>query len=235
MGENAASFYVQGAKTTIVEGITSEIENEFLNEMVQDGLNAGLGYFSGQAMQLQETALNFAFNRGSKFAVAWFSTSVIKNQYQKFRKGRKATMLSKFLAGSDKKAEETRLIADFVKMDFDGTANSHNPTARQKRHEAKYLHESLEVNKEGVRSNLAKLNADALTRTFDMKMKTASFFNTDKALIKEVTGLTTVTDKEINKLNALSNSQAFQDSNGDWIGGNEAMISLTNLLSLHRV
>lgn len=234
MAETAFSMYAQGERRSIVEGVTKDIENEFLNDVVQDGLSAGLGYFTGQAMQLQETLLDGSYKFGRNAVMAFYGSSFVKEKFKKFAKGRKAQMFSKFLSGSDKKAEESRLMADFVKMDLDTSSSSHNPIARQKQHEAKYMHENLEVKKEGVRANLALLQAEGLNRTFQMKMETSSFFVTDKKLIKQITGMLSVTENDIKKLNAMSSAKVFQDSNGEWVGGNEAMVILMNGLGLHR-
>lgn len=233
MAETALSMGFQTGRRTIVEGVTKDIENEFLNDVVQDGLSAGLGYFSGQIMQMQDKVLEGIFRSGSAIVGAWYVKSSAAN-YFKSLKGTKLKLFSRFMGDNDKKAEECRLIADFVKIDADTTANSHNPLAQQNAIQAKYRHESLEVNKEGVRSGLAKLQIDGLRDTFEMKLRTSSFFNTDKDLIRKMTGMTIVTDKEIKKLNALSSSQVFQDSEGNWVGGNQAMIELMSGLRLHR-
>lgn len=233
MAETALSMGMQSQKRTIVQGVTENIENEFLNDIVQDGLSAGLGYFSGQFMQVQEKALEATFKGGAVMVGAWYVKSGAKN-LMKGLKGRKLKMFSKFLGDNDNKAEECRLITDFVKLDADATANSHNPINSQTAIGMKYKHESLEVQKEGVRSDLAGLKIVGSRDTFEMKMKTSSFFTTDKKLIQQMTGMTTVSDKDIKKLNALSSSMVSQDSQGNWIGGNEASINLLNALGLHR-
>lgn len=234
MAETALSMGMNSQRKVIVEGITSNIENQFLNEIVQDGLSAGLGYFSGQFMQIQEKVLEGAFDRGAGLVVAWYGKSKLGDAFKGFKKGRKSAMLAKFLGATNDETEKARLIADFVKMDADMTANSHNPLAQQQAIEGKYHHETLEVQKEGVRSELAKLQTDGMRDTFDMKLKTSSFFNTDKRLIQQMTGMPTVSEKEIKKLNALSSSMVSLDSEGNWIGGNEASINLLNALGLHR-
>lgn len=234
MTEGAVSYHLQDGKRSIVTGITSDIESDFMKDIVSDGVNAGLGYFSAQAMQLQETLLEGAFNQGTKVVLGWYAGSYVKDKFKKYAKGRKAMMFSKFLSGSDKKAEEARLIADFVKMDIDSSANTHSPTARQKQYEAKYIHENLEVSKENVRARLATLNISGMRETFDMKLKTSSFTNIDKKLIQQMTGKRNIDKEDINKLNAMSNAQVFQDSDGNWVGGNEAMVILMNGLGLHR-
>jgi len=233
MTETALSMGLNSQRRNVVEGVTNNIDNPFLNDVVQDGVSAGLGYLTGQAMQFQEYALSKSYKVGATAVIGWYSKSKIKG-FLKGKKGRKLGMISKFLGDNDKKAEECRLISDFVKMDIDTTANAHNPQAQHNKLEGRFKFESLEVQKEGVRSSLASLEIDGLRDTFEMKLKTSSFFNTDKSLIKKMTGMTTVTDKEIKKLNALSSSMVSQDSNGNWIGGNEASINLLNALGLHR-
>ena len=235
MAETALSMGMQNGRRTVVEGVTGGIENDFAKDMIQDGLSAGIGYFSGQLMQKQEALLDGVFNNGAMIVTAWYSKSKLSGFLKSNKKGRKASMASRFLGDNDNKAEECRLIADFVKINSDSQSNAHNPNSRQKAIESKFLHESNEVQKEGVRSNLAKLQIDGMRDTFEMKMKTSSFFNTDKKLIRDMTGLNNVTDKDIKKLNSLSASMVFEDSSGNWIGGNEAMISLINALKMPRL
>jgi len=234
MTETAFSMGLNTGRRTVVEGITKDIENQFLNDIVQDGLSAGLGYFSGQAMQIQEDVLSSAFKSSATIVGAWYTKSLAKKTIMRGLKGRKLGMLSKWLGSNDKKVEECRLIADFAKMDLDTTSNSQNPIAHQKRYESKYKHESLEVSKEGVRASLSKLQIDGMRDSFDMKIKTSSFFVTDKNLIKKMTGLQVVTDKDIKKLNALSRSMVVEDSNGNYIGGNQVMSELLSSLNLQR-
>jgi len=233
MAETATSMGLQSQRRNLIEGISSNVDNEFLNDVIQDGVGAGLGYLTGQAMRLQEHVLESSFKRGSVAVVGWYGKSKLKD-FLKGKKGRKLSMISKFIGENDNKVEECRLISDFVKMDLDTTANAHNPLAKHNRLEGRLKYDTLEVQKEGVRSSLAKLQVDGMRDTFEMKIKTSSFFNTDKQLIKKMTGMTTVTDKEIKKLNALSSSMVSLDSEGNWIGGNEASISLLNALGLHR-
>lgn len=234
MVETGFSMGLQSGRKTVVDAVTSDIENDFLKDVLQDGLASGMGYFSGKLMQKQEDLLDTAFTKGVGLVGAWYTKSFIANKLRGL-KGRKLKLLSKFLSDTDTKAEECRLIADFVKMDIDTSANSHNPLARQNVWSSSLQNESFNVQKEGVASQLAKIQIDGMRDSFEMKIKTSSFFNTDKDLIRKMTGISTVTDKEIKKLNALSSSQVFQDSEGNWIGGNEAMISLMNGLGLHRV
>ena len=233
MAETATSMGLQSQKRKLVEGMTDNIDNPFLNDILQDGLGAGLGFMTGKAMQFQEYALEKSFTVGATAVIGWYSKSKIKN-FLKGKKGRKLGMISKFLGDNDNKVEECRLISDFVKMDIDTTGNAHNPQTQHNRLEGRMKYEALEVQKEGVRSSLAGLEVTGLRDTFDMKLKTSSFFNTDKALIRKMTGMTTVTDKEIKKLNALSSNMVSQDNEGNWIGGNEASINLLNALGLHR-
>ncbi|WP_373002179.1 hypothetical protein [Sulfurimonas sp.] len=234
MVETATSMGLQSQRRVIVAGVTSEIESEFLTDVIQDGIGAGLGYMTGQAMRAQEWALDKSFKVASTAVVGWYSKSFLKAKFKNFRKGRKATMFSKFLGDNDNKVEECRLMADFAKMDMDGTANVGNPQAEHNLYESKLKFEALEVNKEGVRSNLAKLQIDGNRDMFEMKIKTSSFFVTDKALIKQMTGAVEVTSKDIDKLNALSSSMVFEDSAGNFIGGNQAMVELLSALRINR-
>jgi hypothetical protein len=233
MVETGFSMGLQNGRRIVIDSVAGDVENEFVKDMIQDGLSAGMGFFTGKLMQKQEELLDSAFSKGVTLVGSWYTKSLLKNKLRGL-KGRKARLLSKFLTDSDNKVEECRLIADFVKMDIDSSSNSHDPIARQNVLKSKFNHESLQVQKEGVSSQLAKLQIDGMRDTFEMKIRTSSFFNTDKDLIRRMTGMTVVTDKEIKKLNALSNSQVFQDSQGNWIGGNEAMVSLMNGLGLHR-
>jgi len=233
MAETALSMGMQSQKRTIIQGVTGDIENQFLNDVVQDGLAAGLGYFSGQFMQIQEKALESTFKGGAAIVGGWYIKSGAKN-FMKGLKGKKLSMFSKFLGNNDNKAEECRLIADFVKLDADATSNSHNPISSQTAIGMKYKHETLEVQKESARAELAKLQTSGMRDTFEMKIRTSSFFVTDKKLIQQMTGRTTVDGKIIKKLNALSSHMVSLDSEGNWIGGNEASINLLNALGLHR-
>jgi len=233
MVESATSQGMQHQKKTIVEGLTSNIDSDFAKDIVQDGLHAGLGYFGGQVMMLQDKALEAIYAKGVVKIGAWYSKSLIKDKLSGL-KGRKLKNLAKFFSDSDKKAEESRLIADFVKMDMDSSSNTGNPLVRLEQGKVKYIHDSLEVQKEGVRADLATIEINGKRDTFDLKLKTSSFTNLDKKLIRDFTGMPKVTKTDIAKLNAMSNSQVFQDSEGNWIGGNQAMVMLTNMLGLHR-
>ena len=233
MAETALSMGLSSQRRTVVEGITNNIESEFLTDVIQDGVGAGLGYLTGKVMQAQDELLNKAFSSGGALVTAWYSRSFIKNKL-KGLKGRKLGMLSKILGDTDKSVEESRLMADFVKMDIDSSVSSHNPVASHNALEGRIKKESLEVSKEGVRSQLAGLQINGMRDTFEMKIKTSSFFISDKSLIKNRTGMTKVTKKDIAKLNALSSSMVFEDSEGNWIGGNQAMAELLNGMSLHR-
>lgn len=236
MVETGTSMGLQQGRQIIVTGVTKDLEDGFIKDVLQDGVNAGVGYLSGQAMQFQEQLLDKAFTQTRVMIGSWYAgRGALRDKFkEKFRKGRKATMFSKILGDNNDKVEECRLIADVGKMDIDTSSSSGNPLSRQNVIKNKFQHEALEVQKEGVSSSLAKLQIDGMRDTFEMKIRTSSFFNTDKKLIKAMTGLTSVTDKDIKKLNTLSNSQVFQDSEGNWIGGNEAMIVLMNGLGLHR-
>ncbi|MBD3843281.1 MAG: hypothetical protein IE909_15655 [Campylobacterales bacterium] len=234
MAETAFSMGSMAGRRQIVEGLTSDIDNQFASEIIQDGLSAGLGYFTGQAMRFQDALLESAYNKTSARVVAWYSgRSFLKDKFRSL-KGRKKSLFSKFLGDNNKKVDECRLIADFGKMDIHSSVSSSDPKASHNLYEGRIKQESLEVQKEGVRSSMASLQVEGMKNTFDMKLKTSSFFNTDKDLIRKMTGLATVTDKEIKKLNSLSSSMVFQDSDGNWIGGNQAMIELLSSLRLHR-
>lgn len=234
MVETGTSMGLQQGRKIIVEGVTSDIENPFVQDMITDGLSAGIGFFSGQLMQKQEKLLDTAFLAGSAAVVGWYSKSKLLN-LMKGKKGKKLSMISKFFGDNDKKAEECRLIADFSKMNMDSSANSHNPLTRQNMLENKIAHDTLQVRKEGVNTSMAKLQIDGMRDTFDMKIKTSSFFNTDKQLIKKMTGMISVTDKEIKKMNSLSSAHVFQDNNGNWIGSTQAQTELLNTLGFKRV
>ncbi|OIO17822.1 MAG: hypothetical protein AUJ81_01100 [Helicobacteraceae bacterium CG1_02_36_14] len=119
-------------------------------------------------------------------------------------------------------------------MNVDSIASSNNPQTHNATIQNKQQFENLQVNKEGVRSQLARLQTDGMRDTFEMKLKTSSFFNTDKTLISNMTGMLTVTDVDIKKLNSLSSSMVSQDSSGNWVGGNQAMIELLSALRLQR-
>ena len=235
MVETGTSMGLQEGRKIVVSGITSGIENDFVKDMIQDGLGAGIGYFSGQIMQKQEKLLESSFNATRVLVGAWYSKSFIRDKFKSsFKKGRKASMFSKFLGSTDNKAEECRIINDFGKMDIDTSANANNPLTRQNVMQNKFQHDSLQVNKEGVNSSLAKLQIDGMRDTFEMKVKTSSFVADDKNLIRKMTGKTMVDSKDIDKLNSLSSSMVFQDSNGKWVGGNEAIVTLMNGLGIHR-
>jgi hypothetical protein len=233
MAETATSMGLSNQRRVLIEGISSGVENQFLNDVIQDGVGAGLGFLTGQVMRVQEYALSSAYKTGAVAVTAWYGKSKLKG-FLKGKKGRKLGMISKFIGDTDKKAEECRLISDFTAMNIQATSNSNNPQAKHNMLEGRFKHDSLEVKKEGVRSSLAKLQVDGLRDTFEMKLKTSSFFSTDKKLIKQMTGMTSVTDKEIKKLNALSSAMVSLDNEGNWIGGNEASINLLNALGLHR-
>ncbi len=235
MVETGVSMGLMQGRKVVVEGITKDIQNEFVKDMLQDGLSAGLGFFSNQAMQLQEKLLEKGYNSGLAVVATYYNKGLIKRKFQqKFGRGRKATMFAKFLGGNNNRAEESRLIADFVQMDIDSSASSHDTLARQGVLENQFVNETLQVQKEGVSADIARLQIDGMRDTFDMKVKTSSFFVTDKNLIKNMTGMSSVKDKHIKKLNSLSGSMVFEDSEGNYVGYAEAVTILMNGMGLHR-
>lgn len=236
MFETGAMRLMQEQRRDTIEGLTHDMEEGLFREMIEDGANSALGVWSSGIMIAQEALLDEGITRGRNLVVGLYASSKIKNLFKgKYRKGRKASMFSKFLSGNDSTAEKGRLIADFSKMDITASSSSHAPVTRESRVKSKYMYEEHEVNKEATRTRLAKLQLDGLTRSFDWKLKTSSFSSLDKYLIKEVTGVATVSDDYIDKLNSQSNAQSFKDSSGNWIGGNQANVMLMTGLGLHNV
>lgn len=234
MAESGTSMFLTGGRRLVVEGMTKDMEEGVMKDMLQDGMSSAMSMWSGGIMQLQESAMQKVIAGGGIFVAAQYSRSKIGN-FMKGKKGRKLGMLSKFFGANDKKAEEARLIADFTKMNVDSNSSSNNPLLHHNKILTKQRFESIQVQKEGVMTQITKVDMDGSRDIFEMKIKTSSFFNTDKRLIQQMTGITVVTDKEIKKLNALSSNMVFQDSSGNWIGGSESSIALLNSLSLQRV
>ena len=115
MTETALSMGLNSQRRNVIEGVTKNIDDPFLNDVIQDGVSAGLGYLTGQAMRLQEDVLSSSYKIGASAVIGWYSKSKIKG-FLKGKKGRKLGMISKFLGDNDNKGEECRIISDFVKI-----------------------------------------------------------------------------------------------------------------------
>jgi len=234
MVEDGLSMGLQSQRQILVSGVSESIENEFVSEIFTSGMSASIGFFTGKLMEKQEALLESAFTSTRGYIISWYAGRGFLKDKLKGRKGRGAVLLSKFLGSNDKRAEECRLIADVGKMDIDTSSNSHSPLARQNTLESKFRLEQNEISKENARTNIARIQLDGMRDSFELKLKTSSFSILDKPLIKDMIGVDKVDSKTIHKLNALSSSMAFEDSSGNWVGGNEAIVRLINGLGLHR-
>ena len=235
MAETGVSMALNGGKMYAIEGMTGDMDDGIMKELMQDGLSSAMSMWSGAMMQKQEVVLSSAYNLGRTTVLGYIGSSKAL-AHMKTLKGKKLGMFSKIFGKSEEaKATNARLIADFTKMDIDSTSNSDNPLAKHNQMSSKLQFESLQVNKEGVNSRLAKIQIDGIRDSFEMKLKTSSFTQKDKVLIQKLTGVRNVSDDYIKKLNTLSASMVFQDSNGNWIGGNEAMVSMLNSMNFNRV
>jgi len=232
MAETGMSMGLSNGRRYVVSGMTDDMDDGIMKEMLQDGLSSTMSMWTGAVMRAQESVLEKTIAVGAVAVGAWYGKSRLKGFLN--GKGRKMALLGKFIGSNNSKAEEERLIADFSKMNVDSIASSNNPQTHNATIQNKQQFENLQVNKEGVRSQLARLQTDGMRDTFEMKLKTSSFFNTDKTLISSMTGMLTVTDVDIKKLNSLSSSMVSQDSSGNWVGGNQAMIELLSALRLQR-
>ena len=240
MLESGAQMGLQDGRRIAVEGFTGTMEDGIMREMLQDGLNSAMSNWTGAIMMAQEKLLETSFNQGKNLVYGLYGASgareFLKNKFKnKFKKGRKASLFAKFIGNTDSTAEKGRLIADFTKMDIDSSANSRNPSTEVTQIQRKQQFEAHEVNKEATRTRIASLQLNGLTRSFDWKLKTSSFVDADKPLIKDVTGLTSVSDEYIDKLNSQSLGQSFKDNNGNWIGGNQVTAEMLNFLNTNKV
>ncbi len=234
MAETALSMSMMGVRGEAMSVATEKIENEFLKEVVQDGVGAGFSVLSSAMMGAEQKIVEAAFNRFSVAAgaVAISGKNGVKNLARKFRKGRKSSMMTRAVSGLNLTTEDARLIADFGAINVNGRSSVVAPSASQDVYSMTMANKAQELESEKIRTMQADMGLKTMRDSFDIKLKSSSFLDTDKPLIKKVLRVDAVSDDLIVMLNSYSRASVFRDSAGNYVGSAQAQAELLTGLRL---
>ncbi len=228
MAETALSMSMMGVRGDAMAAATDKIENEFLKEVVQDGVGAGFSVLSSAMMAAEQKVVEATFNRFGSVAlgIALAGKNGVRTFARKFRKGRKASMMGRAVSSLNLTTEDARLVADFGAMNVNGRSSVVSPSASQDAFSMTVSNNMQELQSEKVRTMQAGMALTTMKDSFEIKLKSSSFLDTDKPLIKKVLRVEVVTDEMITMLNSYSRASVFKDTSGNYIGTAQAQTEL---------
>jgi hypothetical protein len=235
--ETLTALALMDGRTDLITGYTSDMKDGWGKEAIQDGIGAAYNVFTQGIMVFEQQVLESAFNKFSAASAAIVLKSKVRLS-GKLRglRGRKAKLVSKVLGGFDKlDVDHARLVADYGAMSMQARGVINTPASQSQAMRMQQNSDSVELQKERVKLNIAGAAQNSMQNSFAMKMKLSSFTTADEKMIKAVTGMVNVTTEDIEKLNAISSNEVFRDSAGNWVGGVQVTSELMTGIALARV
>lgn len=232
--ETATALALMDGRTGLITNYTSEMKDGLVKEAVQDGMGAAYNVLTQGVMLFENAVLESAFNKSAAIA----SAIVLKGKLRignKLRglRGRKAKILGRIIGGVNSlEVDHARLVADYGAMSMKARGVINTPASQTQALKMQTNNDSHELKKENVRLQMAGMSQQSMQNAFDLKVKLSSFTSADETLIKNVTGMVSVTTDDIDKLNSLSSNQVFKDSAGNWLGGVQVQSELMTGLKL---